>query len=181
MKKNCFRCGNLRILLLLCLVASIQGTVKADIVKGRVVDAETKEPLPEVQVKYTQRFGDNSYSMRSTKTDSLGCFTFFADGRGSIDFSMLGYYSKSMPVLAFSNSSKDTLDIGTIELKMSPQMLKMVEVTGRARRFTVKGDTIVFHPEAFHLQEGARLEELIKQLPGKTFVERQANPHNDGR
>jgi hypothetical protein len=45
-------------------------------------------------------------------------------------------------------------------------MLKMVEVTGRARRFTVKGDTIVFHPEAFHLQEGARLEELIKQLPG---------------
>ena len=166
MKKNCFRCGNLRILLLLCLVASIQGTVKADIVKGRVVDAETKEPLPEVQVKYTQRFGDNSYSMRSTKTDSLGCFTFFADGRGSIDFSMLGYYSKSMPVLAFSNSSKDTLDIGTIELKMSPQMLKMVEVTGRARRFTVKGDTIVFHPEAFHLQEGARLEELIKQLPG---------------
>ena len=140
--------------------------MKADIVKGRVVDAETKEPLPEVQVKYTQRFGDNSYSMRSTKTDSLGCFTFFADGRGSIDFSMLGYYSKSMPVLAFSNSSKDTLDIGTIGLKMSPQMLKMVEVTGRARRFTIKGDTIVFHPEAFHLQEGARLEELIKQLPG---------------
>lgn len=166
MKKNCFRCGNLRILLLLCLVACVQGTVEADIVKGRVVDAETKEPLPEAQVKYTQRFGDNSYSMRSTKTDSLGCFTFFADGRGSIDFSMLGYYSKSMPVLAFSDSSKDTLDIGTIELKMSPQMLKMVEVTGRARRFTVKGDTIVFHPEAFHLQEGARLEELIKQLPG---------------
>ena len=88
--------------------------MKADIVKGRVVDAETKEPLPEVQVKYTQRFGENSYSMRTTKTDSLGCFTFFADGRGSIDFSMLGYYSKSMPVLAFSNSSKDTLDIGTI-------------------------------------------------------------------
>ena len=166
MKKSCFRCGYFRILLLLCLVASVQGTMKADIVKGRVVDAETKEPLPEVQVKYTQRFGDNSYSMRSTKTDSLGCFTFFADGRGSIDFSMLGYYSKSMPVLAFSNSSKDTLDIGTIGLKMSPQMLKMVEVTGRARRFTIKGDTIVFHPEAFHLQEGARLEELIKQLPG---------------
>ena len=166
MKQNFFRCGNLRIQLLLCLVVSIQGAVKADIVKGRVVDVETKEPLPEAQVKYTQRFGDYSYSMRSTKADSLGCFTFFADGRGSIDFSMLGYYSKSMPVLAFSNNRKDTIDIGTIELKMSPQMLKMVEVTGRARRFTVKGDTIVFHPEAFHLQEGARLEELIKQLPG---------------
>ena len=49
---------------------------------------------------------------------------------------------------------------------MSPQMLKMVEVTGRTRRFTVRGDTIVFHPEAFHLQEGARLDELIRKLPG---------------
>ena len=43
---------------------------------------------------------------------------------------------------------------------------QIAEATGRARRFTVKGDTIVFHPEAFHLQEGARLDELIKQLPG---------------
>ena len=166
MRKDFFRCGSLRILLLLCLIASVQTTIKADIVKGCVVDAETKEPLPDALVKYTQRMGDNSYSMRSAKADSLGCFTFFADGRGSIDISMLGYHSKSKPVLAFSDSRKDTIDIGTIELKMSSQMLKMVEVSGRARRFTVRGDTIVFHPEAFHLQEGVRLDELIKQLPG---------------
>ncbi|MBR0046953.1 MAG: outer membrane beta-barrel protein [Bacteroidaceae bacterium] len=165
MKKNFFRCGNLRILLLLCLIASIQ-TTHADIVKGRVVDAETQEPMPEVLVKHTQQFGDNSYSIRSTKTDSLGCFTLFADGRGTIEVSMLGYNSKSKPVLAFGDSRKDTLDIGDIELKMLPQMLKMVEVAGHARRFTVKGDTIVFHPEAFHLLEGTRLDELIKQLPG---------------
>ena len=165
MGKNLFRCGNLRILLLLCLV-SVQATTHADIVKGRVVDAETKEPLPDAMVKHTQRFGDSSYSIMTSKTDSLGMFTFSANGRGSIEVSMLGYYTKSKPVLAFSESRKDTLDVGTIELKMLPQMMKMVEVTGHARRFTVKGDTIVFHPEAFHLQEGTRLDELIKKLPG---------------
>ena len=150
------------------LLALVLGTIttNADIVKGRVVDSETKEPLPEAQVKYGQRHGDNGWSIMTTKTDSLGVFTFLASGRGNIEISMLGYYSKTKPVLAFSDSRKDTLDIGDIELKMSPQMLKMVEVTGRARRFTVRGDTIVFHPEAFHLQEGARLDELIKQLPG---------------
>ena len=79
---------------------------------------------------------------------------------------MLGYYSKKKPVLAFTDSRKDTLDIGDVELKISAQMLKMVEVKGHARRFTVRGDTIVFNPEAFHLQEGARLDELIRQLPG---------------
>ena len=109
---------------------------------------------------------DYGWSIMTTKADSVGCFSLHASGRGTIEASMLGYYAKTKPVLAFSDSSKDTLDIGDIELKMSPQMLKMVEVTGRARRFTVKGDTIVFHPEAFHLQEGARLDELIQQLPG---------------
>ena len=166
MKTRHFRCGSLRILLLLCLIVSKQTTVQADIVKGRVVDAETKEPLPEASVKLTQRYGDYGTMINSLKADSLGCFSVFASGRGSIEVSMLGYYSKSRPVLAFSDSRKDTLDIGTIELKMSPQMLKMVQVTGRTRRFTVKGDTIVFHPEAFHLQEGARLDELIRKLPG---------------
>ena len=154
--------------IIIALLAIILGTItaSADIVKGRVVDSETKEPLPEAQVKYAQQHGDHGWSIMSAKTDSLGMFTFIASGRGSIEVSMLGYYNKTKPVLAFSDSRKDTLDIGDIELKMSPQMLKMVEVTGRARRFTVKGDTIVFHPEAFHLQEGARLDELIKQLPG---------------
>ena len=148
------------------LLALVALTASADIVKGRVVDAETKEPLPEAQVKFEQRHGDYGWSIMTTKADSVGCFSLHASGRGTIEASMLGYYAKTKPVLAFSDSSKDTLDIGDIELKMSPQMLKMVEVTGRARRFTVKGDTIVFHPEAFHLQEGARLDELIQQLPG---------------
>ncbi len=152
------------ITILLIIVLSTL-TTKADIVKGRVVDSETKEPLPEAQVSFVQN-SDNGWWVMNMTADSAGCFNLFASGRGSVEVSMLGYYSKSKPVLAFSDSRKDTLDIGTIELKMSPQMLRMVEVTGRARRFTVRGDTIVFHPEAFHLQEGARLDELIKQLPG---------------
>jgi len=147
------------------LLALFTLSATADIVKGRVVDSETKEPLPEAQIRIVQN-NENGWWIMSTTVDSVGCFNVLASGRGSLEVSMLGYYSKSKPVLAFSNSNKDTLDIGDIELKMSPQMLKMVQVTGRARRFTVKGDTIVFHPEAFHLQEGARLDELIKQLPG---------------
>ena len=150
------------------LLALVLGTqmASADIIRGRVVDSDTKEPLPEASIKLTQKFGDYGTSWMYGKTDSLGVFNMFADGKCTIEASMLGYYSKSKTVLVLSDSHKDTLDIGTLELKMSPQMLKMVEVTGHARRFTVRGDTIVFHPEAFHLQEGARLDELISKLPG---------------
>ena len=150
----------------LILVALLFGnvTAQADVVKGRVVDAETKEPLPEAQVTFETL--DYGWIWAYFKTDSLGCFSINAEGRNTVTAAMLGYYSKKKTFLAFSDSRKDTLDLGDIELTMSPQMLKMVEVKGRARRFTVKGDTIVFHPEAFHLQEGARLDELIRQLPG---------------
>ena len=165
MNKMCWRELAVPVIALIAVFAFTSSTY-ADIVKGRVVDAETKEPLPEASVKLTQKFGDNGYMTISGKADSLGVFHLHADGKCTIEASMLGYYSKTKTVLAFSDSRKDTLDIGTIALKMSPQMLKMVEVTGRARRFTVRGDTIVFHPEAFHLQEGARLDELIRQLPG---------------
>ena len=151
---------------LLALVAMFAFTTtgSADIIRGRVVDSETKEPLAEASVNITQRF-DNGYSMWSTVADSAGVFNFFAGGRCTMEVSMLGYYSKKKTVFAFTDSRNDTIDVGTIELKMSAQMLKMVEVTGHARRFTVRGDTIVFHPEAFHLQEGARLDELIRKLP----------------
>ena len=153
---------------LLALVAAFSfiPSAFADVIRGRVVDSETKEALPQATIKMTQKFGDNGYMTMMTTADSLGVFHIRAEGKCSIEASMLGYYTKKKTVLAFGDSEKDTLDIGTIELKMSPQMLKMVEVTGHARRFTVRGDTIVFHPEAFHLQEGARLDELIRQLPG---------------
>ena len=122
------------------LFALVMGTqmASADIIRGRVVDSDTKEPLPEASIKLTQKFGDYGTSWMYGKTDSLGVFNMFADGKCTIEASMLGYYSKSKTVLVLSDSRKDTLDIGTIELKMSPQMLKMVEVTGHARRFTVR-------------------------------------------
>ena len=138
----------------------------ADVLRGRVVDSSTKEPLVEASIKLTQNISDNGYQISSTRTDSLGIFFINARSRGTIEASMLGYYNRNKNIMAFSEGTKDTIDIGTIELKMSPQMLKMVEVQGRARRFTVKGDTIIFHPEAFHLQEGARLDDLIRKLPG---------------
>lgn len=159
---------------LLCILLLAVLPLRADILKGRVVDAETKEPLPEASLKLAQTIDYNGRTatmvMHST-ADSLGCFHLNLRGRGMLEASMLGYYSKTKTVLGFSEDRKDTLDVGDIELKPSETLMKMLEVKGRARRFTVRGDTIVFNPEAFHLQEGARLDELIRQLPGVEVAE----------
>ena len=161
------------ITILLALVLGSQ-TASADVLKGRVVDAETKEPLPEATLKLVQTKDYNGHMatwiMQST-ADTLGCFYLNLSGRGTLEASMIGYYSKTKAVLGFSDDRKDTINVGDIELKPSETLMKMLEVKGRARRFTVRGDTIVFNPEAFHLQEGARLDELIKQLPGVQVAE----------
>ena len=149
-------------------------TASADILKGRVIDAETKEPLPEASLKLMQQMEYNGHMatwVMSSTADTLGCFHLRLGGRGTLEVSMLGYYSKTKVVLGFADDSKDTIDVGDIALKPSETLMKMVEVKGRARRFTVKGDTIVFNPEAFHLEEGARLDELIRQLPGVEVAE----------
>lgn len=161
------------ITILLALVL-LPTTLHADVLKGRIVDAETKEPLPEATLKLVQTKDYNGHMatwiMQST-ADTLGCFHLNLSGRGTLEASMIGYYSKTKAVLGFSDDRKDTINVGDIELKPSETLMKMLEVKGRARRFTVRGDTIVFNPEAFHLQEGARLDELIKQLPGVQVAE----------
>ena len=89
--------------IIIALLAIFLGTItaSADIVKGRVVDSETKEPLPEAQIQYVQTY-DNGRSFMNMTADSLGCFNFHTSGRGNIEVSMLGYYNKTKPVLAVS-------------------------------------------------------------------------------
>ena len=58
------------------------------------------------------------------------------------------------------------MTIDDFRLKMDEHLMSEVTVEGRARRFYMRGDTVVFNPSAFKTQDGARLLELIEQLPG---------------
>ena len=54
---NYFRCGMLRILPLLCFFLGTQ-TAQADILQGRVLDAETREPLDGAKVSIEEVIPD---------------------------------------------------------------------------------------------------------------------------
>ncbi len=145
----------------------------ADVVKGRVIDAETKEPLPgaNIVVEITgELYGDDQLT-----ADSLGLFvspdwwTCVGNIKASMKISYFGYHQVQKVTSLFEGN--DTIDLGDIALKPSPELMKEVEVKGRMRRFTMDGDTVVFHPEAFHLEDGARLEELIRKLPGVSVTD----------
>lgn len=104
-----------------------------------------------------------------------------------ITFSMIGYKNSRKVDYAYGSEVKDTTDLGTIRLQPTALMLQEVEVKAKVPRITMRGDTIVFNPEAFKLKEGARLDELIKKPAGRAasrrqaILERQAHTPDDER
>lgn len=151
---------------LLCLMQTAVCT--ADTFKGKIVNAETGEILIGATVR-SEINPEPGWSMQnSAETDSTGCFTLDSEweGRIMITFSMIGYKNSRKVDYAYGPEVKDTTDLGTIRLQPTALMLQEVEVKAKVPRITMRGDTIVFNPEAFKLKEGARLDELIKKLPG---------------
>ena len=161
MKTNIFRCGRLRILLLLCLFVS-----SADlgaVIRGRVVDAETGEPLDGATVEVSDErlnSGQRVIISYSLSTDSLGYFHYAPTATASITFTVkyFGYHDGRARIN--STSTTDTINIRDIQLKPSPLLLKGVTVKARRRSFYMRGDTVIFNPEAIALEEGARRAEL---------------------
>lgn len=160
--------NRLFLLALACLQAL---AMSADYLRGRVVDASNGEVLPDVTVCCK---GSNDHWSRSKNitTDSLGCFLVnygertYETIRLELRFEYFGYHVATKNTMLMAGN--DTISIGDVQLQPFEELLGEAVVKGRVRRFTTKGDTIVFNPEAFHLEEGERLGELIKRLPGVT-------------
>lgn len=151
-------------------------SLQADVIKGKVIDAKDGRVLPNVDLAFikTTNYGR---TMTTLTTDSTGHFTFSNTMTGMVTFtaSYIGYktYRKAM-YLYSQQESQDTVDIGEVRLEPSTVMLEAVKVTGHLPRITMSGDTIVFNPEAFKLEDNARLLELLRKLPG-------VQQHDDGR
>ena len=158
-KKSC-------LVLLVCLVQLM--VCHADTFKGKIVNAETGEIIVGASIQ-SEVNPHPGWSMQcSAETDSTGCFylTNRWEGRIMFKFSMIGYRISRKVDYSYGGEVKDTTDLGTIRLQPTALMLQEVEVTAKVPRITMSGDTIVFNPEAFKLKDGARLDELIKKLPG---------------
>ncbi len=161
------RCGKLRIQLLLCLLTYAISS-SANLIIGRVVDSETNEPLEGAQLEVKENFGFGTIQTQTT-TDSLGFFQYQTDFDSRITFNakFFGYYEGT--AYATGMAGNDTILIKDIKLKPSPLLLKEITVEAKKRKFYMRGDTVVFNPEAFQMEEGERLIELLGKLPGVTL------------
>lgn len=158
---------------LLALVFGMLGTQAnaSDIIKGRVLDAETHEPLEGVRVEVTEVIPDVATMIQVLSTDSLGCFQFLCTEMARITLRANFFGYKQGIVRMRGSDTGDTVRIDDILLQPSEILLKEVTVSASQRRFYMRGDTVVFNPDAFQMEDGDRLLDLIQKLPGVSIKE----------
>ena len=152
-------------IIFLLVLISLAASLQADIVKGRVVDAQTGEPLDGAQVKAMMTSGEGT-SVWVLMADTLGRFILesYSMRRITLHAEYFGYKPATAQYL--SGAGMDTVVIDDIRLEPSEVLMKELAVEGRARRFYMRGDTVVFNPQGFSIEDNQRLQDLVLQLPG---------------
>lgn len=156
--------------ILFCVLLLISLTVYAQSGKerfaGRVVDAETYQPVPFTTVRLLSL--PDSVILIGGVTDAKGLFQLSAsiakNSRLLVHASFIGYTPAyhSVPV------SEKTLSLSLGDILLIPESYALDEtvVVGQAPMAVTEGDTTVYNASAFRTPEGSMLEELVKQLPG---------------
>ncbi|MGL4853506.1 MAG: carboxypeptidase-like regulatory domain-containing protein, partial [Phocaeicola sp.] len=156
----------LAVMTLSCTVAMAQATVK-----GKVVDAENKEPLIGATVSV-------SGTTQGTVTDIDGAFVLqVATGKNSIEIKYLGYQDKEVRI-----SQKGRVDLGDIEMRSDSKMLGDVIITSSvavARKTPVAASTV----SLASIQEklgNQEFPEILKSTPG-VYATKQGGGYGDSK
>lgn len=134
---------------ILCFLLGLLSALAADPdgLRGRVVDADTDEPVVGCIVKSKGAF---------TSTDKEGCFVINPkEGADSVSFRFMGYESASLPI---------TADFSCVRLR--PKATQLNDVIVEAPDIYAKGDTLVFNVAKYANAKDNAIIDVIKRLPG---------------
>src|SRR5450755_4341036 len=135
-------------------------------VKGTIADKVEKVKLVTSAVTILQARDSILVKFGYTKTNG----SFMLDGLPGGQYILLvAYPDYADYVETFSlDSINRTHDFGQINMSLRSRLLKEVIIKGTASQMKIKGDTTEFNARAFVIQPNAKVEDLLKQLPGIT-------------
>ncbi len=151
----------LSICLLLFSITSVFAQRGTAVITGTVSDS-SNSPLIGATVVINNLSGK---TITGARCDSKGHFTIIdvAEGEWNFQARSIGYIPFNKRIQTKNN---DTIRLGTLRLKSSSVTTDEVEVTARALRVEMKGDTIDYNASQFKTDKNAAAEDLIRKLPG---------------
>jgi len=134
---------------------SIKGVIidtaaKAKLIKTTIMVLNSKDSI---LVKFARADADGSFSINNLRK---GKFILLVTYPGYADY-----------VEQFSlDSAKNDHDFGKLNMILKAKLLADVIIKGTRAAIKIKGDTTEFDARAFKIQPNAKVEDLLKQLPG---------------
>jgi len=133
-------------------------------VKGVIVDTSAKTKLVNTSISVLN--AKDSILRKFTRAAADGSFVINNVGRGKLIL-LVTYPGYADYVEQFSlDSAHSTHDFGTLNMILKAKLLADVIIKGARAAIKIKGDTTEFDARAFKIQPNAKVEDLLKQLPG---------------
>lgn len=141
------------------LLLSIASAFSQKIITGQITDNEDEKLFGATVVLLQAK--DSSIATYGM-TNEAGLFKLrgMAKGTYKLKIQFVGFEPKTIDI----TKQKESIDLGKIRLEVSK--LAEIVVEGEAIPITLKKDTVEFNSKAFKTQPNAKVEELLKKLPG---------------
>lgn len=155
-----------------CLAISQTFAQNKTNLSGTIIEKGTNEPVMAATVRLLSL--PDSSMVDGINTDTLGVFRLVdvkepKHGKHlSLKVSCIGYITRFMDL---SEIHKGDNNLGFITLQPDVKMMQEALVTGTAVKVRMDGDSLVYDPSAYRVQEGSTLEALVKLLPGAKIDE----------
>lgn len=146
---------------LLLILTNASAETNRGIIKGKVIDKVSGQPIPYVSVTLGQL--PDTAIKKSVQTDEKGCYTFVQVGNGRyvVTAYMVGYGRKhSKPFSCKQNAVK------VEELVMENAIIKEVTVNGKRPEIEQKADRTVMNIESSATASGENAYEVLRKAPG---------------
>ncbi|HVW13773.1 MAG TPA: TonB-dependent receptor [Mucilaginibacter sp.] len=133
-------------------------------VKGVVADSVEHAKLGNASVTVLE--AKDSILVKFTRAAENGTFSLSGLSKGKY-IVLVAYPDYADYVESFSLDSAHALhSFGHINMSLKSRLLKEVIIKGTISQMKIKGDTTEFNARAYVLQPNAKVEDLLKQLPG---------------
>jgi hypothetical protein len=149
--------------ILLCFSdISLSAQSRTHVLAGTILDSAERTPLSGARV---QILSSDNKPVGGSISDKNG--RFWVKNIPTGNYTLVAEYVAFLPLRrSISVANTDTVRIGALRLRQDAVKLQEVNVTAKATRMEVKGDTLEFNASAFKTDKNAAAEDLIRKLPG---------------
>jgi ferric enterobactin receptor len=150
------------ILLISCRLAFAQDAS----ISGIVVDEQTKQPVEYASVALLKISDSSVVTGALTKASGAFEFSKLAQGNYMLKVAFIGYNTKRTQTLAITANGR--LNVGTIFISLSQQLLSEVKVSGQRVDALNKIDKQTYRADQFESARGGTAVDVLKNLPSVT-------------